>query len=72
MCVCVCVCMCEFYFVFHDFVVWLRRLVLCHSFVMTFCYLLSYYNVLFVCKRFRRVKHIPLKTINQIMIVSIL
>ena len=52
-----------FYFIFRDFVVMLQCLVSC-CLVMTFCFLSSYYNVLFdcsvlfICERFKWINHI--------------
>ena len=57
----------KFYFVFHDLIVLLQRLVLCHL-VMTF-YLSLY--VLFMYGKFRqkRAYLIKKKTINHIMVI---
>ena len=55
----------EFYFVFRDFIVLLRRLVLCHLLVTTFCFSSSYCDILFVWEM-KRVKHIRSNRDNKL------
>ena len=54
----------EFYFVFNEFVVLLRCLVLCHLVTM-FCFLSFCYNILFMCELCRWTKHIRLDIDNK-------
>ena len=48
----------SFIFVFRDFVVLLQRLILYRRLVTAFCFSLSCCDVLFVCVRFKQIKHI--------------
>ena len=44
---------------------------LCHCLVMIFYFLLSYCDVLFVCRKFRRVEHIRLDRDNNQIIMPV-